>query len=73
MHQNGDILLTKIMDDMERFTRLGYNWQEDSLLLYRNRICVAEVEAIRQEILTEAHRARYTIHPGVTKTYQTLR
>ena len=47
VHQNGDTLLTKIMDAMERFTPLGYSQREDGLLLYQNRICVPVVETIR--------------------------
>ena len=30
-------------------------------------------EALRKEILHEAHRSRFTIHPGGTKMYQDLK
>jgi hypothetical protein len=28
---------------------------------------------LRKEIFDEAHRARYTVHPGATKMYKDLR
>lgn len=65
--------LASILDDMERFGILGYSQRNDGQLLYQGRICVPKDEGIRQEILTEAHKTRYTIHPGTTKMYQGLR
>ncbi|XP_027158268.1 uncharacterized protein LOC113759889 [Coffea eugenioides] len=38
-----------------------------------NRIVVPEDENLMREILDEAHRSKYTIHPGSTKMYQDLR
>lgn len=71
--QSGDRLLSLIMADMVRFAFHGYSQRGDGLLLYRGRICVPEDAELRQSILSEAHRSCYTIHPGVTKMYHTLR
>ncbi|XP_071924806.1 uncharacterized protein [Coffea arabica] len=54
---------------------------KDSFIVYTdasredlgNRIVVPEDENLRREILDEAYRSKYTIHPGSTKMYQDLR
>ncbi|XP_075483673.1 uncharacterized protein LOC142523826 [Primulina tabacum] len=45
----------------------------DDLLMFRGRICVPSGDDIRRDVLTEAHTAPYSIHPGSTKIYQDLR
>ncbi|XP_077248532.1 uncharacterized protein LOC143888109 [Tasmannia lanceolata] len=46
---------------------------EDGCLFFKDRICVPAKEEIRRDILDEAHKSRYTIHPGNTKMYQDLK
>ncbi|WMV25251.1 hypothetical protein MTR67_018636 [Solanum verrucosum] len=45
----------------------------DVVLRYQGRLCVPKVGKLRQQILTEAHNSRYSIHPGATKMYRDLR
>ena len=45
---------------------------EDGVLRMRGRICVPNVDGLRELILEEAHSSRYSIHPGTTKMYQDL-
>jgi hypothetical protein len=40
---------------------------------FKKRICVLEIEHLRQLILREAHELAYSIHPGSTKMYQDLK
>lgn len=40
---------------------------------YQGRLCVPNVDGLRERILTEAHVSRYTVHPGSTKMYHDLR
>jgi hypothetical protein len=40
---------------------------------FKKRICVPEIEHLRQLILREAHDSTYSIHPGSTKMYQDLK
>ncbi|WMV41155.1 hypothetical protein MTR67_034540 [Solanum verrucosum] len=42
----------------------------DSVLRYQGRLCVENVDDLREQILSEAHSSRYSIHPGATKTYR---
>ena len=40
---------------------------------FRKRICVPDVEHLREMILKEAHDSAYSIHPGSTTMYQDLK
>ena len=42
-------------------------------LRLRSRVIVPDAEDLRRDILYEAHRAKYTVHPGGTKMYQDLK
>ena len=42
-------------------------------MYFQDRLCVPNIEELKNEIMTEAHHSRYTIHPGSTKMYQNLR
>ncbi|WMV57865.1 hypothetical protein MTR67_051250 [Solanum verrucosum] len=37
------------------------------------KVCVPDVDGLREKILEEAHGLRHSIHPGATKTYRDLR
>ena len=65
--------LAQILADIEKFSPLGYTLQSNGILLLRGRICIPNDEKLKQEILKEAHKSRYTIHPGVAKMYHDLK
>ena len=46
---------------------------DNGVLKFRGRIYVPDDEGLKEEILSEAHRNQYSIHPGSTKMYQNLR
>ena len=41
----------------------------DGILRFRGRIYMPNQKDLRQRILNEAHRARYTVHSGAMKMY----
>ena len=45
----------------------------DGVLYFRDRLCVPNLEDLKNEIMTEAHNTRYSMHPGSTKMYQNLK
>ena len=45
----------------------------DNSLRFRNRLWIPKDVQLRKEILDEAHRSHYTIHPGNTKMHKDLR
>jgi hypothetical protein len=51
----------------------GYSFDNDRLLRYNNIIYVPPNDELRSLILSEAHRAVYMAHPGVTKMKEDLK
>ncbi|RVX19278.1 Transposon Ty3-I Gag-Pol polyprotein [Vitis vinifera] len=51
------------------------NWSmyEDGSVRFKGRLCVPKDVELRNELLADAHRAKYTIHPRNTKMYQDLK
>jgi hypothetical protein len=46
---------------------------EHGTVWFRKRICVPDVDHLREKILQEAHDSTYSIHLGSTKMYQNLK
>ena len=46
---------------------------DDRVLRMQGRICVPNVDGLRELILEESHSSRYSIHSGAAKMYQDLR
>ncbi|XP_070041602.1 uncharacterized protein [Nicotiana tomentosiformis] len=46
---------------------------DDGVLRLQGRLCVHNVDILREKILEEAHNSRYSIHLGATKMYIDLR
>ena len=51
----------------------GWTIGADGGLRMRGRLVVPSVPELRRALFDEAHRARYTVHPGTTKMYKDLR
>ncbi|XP_021832400.1 uncharacterized protein LOC110772280, partial [Prunus avium] len=45
----------------------------DGGLRYRGKLCVPESKNLKTEIMDEAQRSKYTVHPGSSKMYKDLR
>ena len=50
-----------------------YQIAKDGTILVHDRISVPNNRSLKDEILREAHKSRFLIHPGVTKMYHNLR
>ena len=46
---------------------------DGGVLYFGDRLCVPDQEELRRQILDEAHRTPYAMHPGSTKMYQDLK
>ena len=51
----------------------GFCLNVQGILLFGSRLCVLDDSELRRQILTEAHRTPYALHPGSTKIYQDLK
>jgi hypothetical protein len=70
--QHDDDWYTEVKDFIGQNTMMvpryeGYSLDSDGLLRFRGRIYVPPNDELRMLILSEAHRAVYMAHPGVTK------
>jgi hypothetical protein len=45
----------------------NYKLETDGILLYKNKICVPNVQCLKQMILQEMHNVPYAGHPGYQK------
>ena len=60
------------IDENDQVKAPEFSYQE-GILQFQGRTYVPKDQELRQVILREAHRARYTVHPGSTKMYKDLR
>jgi hypothetical protein len=51
----------------------GFSVNTEGVLRFSTRLCVPNIVALKQQILTEAHKSTYSIHPGNTKMYKDLK
>ncbi|VVA41587.1 PREDICTED: retrotransposon, partial [Prunus dulcis] len=68
-----DPTLCRIRGEVENGSRKDYAIRGDGALVTGTRICVPKNDYLKREILEEAHCSTYTMHPGSTKMYRTLR
>ncbi|XP_073275427.1 uncharacterized protein [Primulina huaijiensis] len=71
--QQLDTLLLDLRAKAEKKGNSEFGLNSDGLITFQGRICVPVGDAIHRDVLTEAHTAPYSVHPGITKMYQDLR
>src|SRR5687767_15949628 len=71
--QNMDPSLVDLKKSVETKVIEAFSKGGDGVLRYQGRICVFNVDGLRELILEEAHSSQYSIHPGSTKMYRNLR
>ena len=64
-----DARIKEIKELMEIGKAPEFTEDEHGTIWFRKRICVPDVEHLREMILKEAHDSAYLIHPGSTKIY----
>ena len=65
--QVDDAQIVKIIKKVQEGKRPGFNVSNDGVLRFGNRLCVPNDFALKKEIMKEAHRTPYSVHPGSTK------
>jgi hypothetical protein len=71
--QIGDAKIQEIKDLITEGRGLEFTEDEQGAIWFKNRICVPEIDILRETILKEAHKFDYSIHSGSTKMYQDLK
>ena len=65
--------MIQLAEEVKSGTNTNIRIQDDETLMMGQRLCVPDVEELKKEILEEAHKSLYAMHPGSTKMYRTLK
>ncbi|XP_070044958.1 uncharacterized protein [Nicotiana tomentosiformis] len=66
--QYNDPLLVQLKEGIHKHKTMGFSiGMDDGTLRYQGRLCVTNVDGLRERIMIEAHTYRYLVHPGSTK------
>jgi hypothetical protein len=68
--QVGDAKIQEIKDLITEGRGPEFTEDEQGTIWFKNRICVPDIESLRETILKEVHDLDYSIHPGSTEMYQ---
>ena len=68
-----DRLLQEVRKRIEAGRPREFIMEEDGTIFFRGRLCVPQKSEVKMDILREAHRTPYMVHPGETKMYQDMR
>ncbi|XP_058099892.1 uncharacterized protein LOC131244275 [Magnolia sinica] len=71
--QKGDELLKKIRERARNDEKSEWRIGIDGGLGYRGRLCIPNLQGLREEVLNTAHNSKLTMHPGSTKMYRDLK
>jgi hypothetical protein len=71
--QIGDAKIQEIKDLITDGRGPDFTEDEQGTIWFKNRICVPDIDSLRETILKETHDSVYSIHPSSTKMYQDLK
>ena len=71
--QAQDAHLCKVINDVKSGVQTDFSLKEDGTLVLGERLCVPKIDDLKREIMEEAHCSAYSLHPGSTKMYHTLK
>ncbi|XP_055822073.1 uncharacterized protein LOC129890566 [Solanum dulcamara] len=71
--QDNDSVMVELKKSVAKRTTEAFFQKGDSVLCYQGRLCVPNVDGLRELILDEPHSSRYLIHPGSINMYCDLR
>ena len=70
--QQTDPQILHWVEEAKKGLQSEFKVSKDGILRFRGRICVPDDLKVKNQLLKEAHRSKYTMHPGSTKMYQNL-
>ncbi|GAV75262.1 hypothetical protein CFOL_v3_18741, partial [Cephalotus follicularis] len=69
--QYSDVELWNIRENLDADSEFSVH--SDGILRFRGRICIPDDESIKNELLQQAHKSRYSVHPGSSKMWHDLK
>ncbi|XP_075473943.1 uncharacterized protein LOC142505001 [Primulina tabacum] len=73
LNQDRDPVLTKLKEQVREGKSQDHQIDDKGILWMKGRLCVPDSDNLRQEIMTEAHKSKFSVHPGSTKMYRDLK
>jgi hypothetical protein len=71
--QKDDEEIKKIIKLIDEDRAPRFSIDQEGIVWFKNRLCVPDIQRIKDVILKECHESTYSIHPGGTKMYQDLK
>ena len=68
-----DPVLVELVEKIHEGKFTNFHLDDKGVLWISGRLCVPDVDNLREEILEEAHFTAYSIHPGATKMYHSIK
>ncbi|XP_075486269.1 uncharacterized protein LOC142525869 [Primulina tabacum] len=73
LNQDRDPVLTKLKEQVREGKSQDHQIDDKGILWMKGRLCVPDSDNLRQEIRAEAHKSKFSVHPGSTKMYMDLK
>ena len=71
--QSRDPILVELEENVRSENFTDFTLDDEGILWISGRLCVPDVDNLREEILEEAHFAAYSVHPYATKMYHSIK
>ncbi|XP_073030630.1 uncharacterized protein [Primulina eburnea] len=68
--QDRDPNLVKLKQQAEEGKSLDLQTDEKGVVWMKGRLGVPDIENLRHEVMSEAHKSKFSVHPGSTKRYR---
>ncbi|XP_073153461.1 uncharacterized protein [Henckelia pumila] len=73
LKQNQDPSLIKLKDQFKEGKTPNLQIDQNGVLWMKGRLCVPDIDNLRHKVMSEAHKSKFSIHPGSTKMYRDLK
>ncbi|XP_075479449.1 uncharacterized protein LOC142520334 [Primulina tabacum] len=73
LNQDRDPVLTKLKEQVREGKSQDHQIDDKGILWMKGRLGVPDSDNLRQEIMAEAHKSKFSVHPGSTKMYRDLK
>ncbi|XP_075494691.1 uncharacterized protein LOC142532257 [Primulina tabacum] len=70
LKQSQDPSITKIKEQIQEGKSQEYQTEENGVLWMKGRLCVPDIDGIWEEVMSETHKPKFSVHPGSTKMYR---
>ena len=71
--QSRDPVLVELEENVQSGKFTNFTLDDEGVLWISGKLCVPDVDNLREEIIEEAYFAAYSVHPGATKMYHSIR